>query len=506
MKITRRSFVVRSSSVAGAIAAWRLGDLTVWAQTPPPAPNVPKRQTLKGMALNDPIISAWREGVQKLKNLPASDPFNWNNLAGIHGTAAGFNKCPHGNWYFLPWHRGYLTMYERKIREVTSFADFALPYWDWTAEPTVPPAYSAPTYNNAPNPLYTTRTLTGALSSTIIGQQILNSILTKTPYESFGTSRPAGQNSTDQSWIGRGTGVQGLLEGTPHNLVHNNLGGLMASSQSALDPIFMMHHCNIDRIWALWNAAGFADEPDPLWTGMTFMNHFMNKDGSSWSPKVTDLLTPERQLGYTYGLPVPVSPIALQAQWANNFKRMFSVQANEPAPGLEKTIVSVTGTATAAQPLITPVKIKATSLRQVTSIGAFASGEEFLALARPSATPFSTPKVVTVIRNIALSQQADTEFRVYLNATPLNASTPTADPSYVGSFGFFGGPHLGHADDKPSVLLDLTATIRTLYRTEAATPDTVNIQIVPVPIPRGALTPEAGSAKPESIEVSIISA
>jgi tyrosinase len=33
--------------------------------------------------------------------------------------------------------------------------------------------------------------------------------------------------------------------------VHNIVGGIMAAP-SALDPIFMMHHCNIDRIWAVW--------------------------------------------------------------------------------------------------------------------------------------------------------------------------------------------------------------------------------------------------------------
>jgi len=502
VQITRRSFVVRSSSIAGAIAAWHLSDHTLIAQAQPPsAQTVPKRQTLNGMSTTDPIISAWREGVDKLTKLPAASPFQWSNLAAIHGTAAGFNKCPHGNWYFLPWHRGFLTMYERKVRELTNFPDFALPYWDWTAQPTLPPAFAAPMVNGSSNPLFATRTLSGSLSPSIVGQTVMNKVLTTSPYEAFGTSRPFGQTTGDQSWIGRGTGTQGLLEQTPHNLVHNNVGGLMGSFQSALDPIFMMHHCNIDRIWAVWNAAGFANESDPLWRNMPFTNHFLNLDGSNWSPKVSDLFVPE-QLGYTYGLPVPPVPIA--AQWVG-LKQMFAMQGTESAPGLRRFVTPITSSASAARPLVAQVKVDLSLLRQVTKNGALASGDDLLLLAQPSTAMVSGPKVVAVIRNVAVSQQSDTEFQVYLSGDRPIGSTPATDPSYVGTFGFFGGPHLGHEGDKPSVLLDLTSTIRLLYRTPANTPDTLTIQIVPVPIARGAQIPEAGTATPESIEVAIIS-
>jgi hypothetical protein len=114
----------------------------------------------------------------------------------------------------------------------------------------------------------------------------------------------------DQSWIVcEGCGISGTLEATPHNNVHNIVGGLMGSSQSALDPIFMMHHCNIDRIWAVWNVNN-QNSNDPFWTGMTFQNNFYNPDGSFYSPKVSDLYTPET-LGYTYGLaPPPAAAVA----------------------------------------------------------------------------------------------------------------------------------------------------------------------------------------------------
>ncbi len=87
-------------------------------------------------------------------------------------------------------------------------------------------------------------------------------------FETFGSSRPSGQDSLDRSWINcEGCGVSGTLEATPHNNVHNIVGGLMGGTQSALDPIFMMHHCNIDRIWAVWNVNN-QNSNDPLWTDM----------------------------------------------------------------------------------------------------------------------------------------------------------------------------------------------------------------------------------------------
>ena len=44
----------------------------------------------------------------------------------------------------------------------------------------------------------------------------------------------------------------GILEGQPHNNVHNCVGGLMEDMLSPIDPIFFMHHSNIDRLWDVW--------------------------------------------------------------------------------------------------------------------------------------------------------------------------------------------------------------------------------------------------------------
>jgi tyrosinase len=111
MAISRRDVLLRGSAIGVGIIAANVPGLVAFAQPLPPL-----RRSLHGLALNDPILQAWRDGVRLLKARPASDPVSWANFAAIHGSDAGFNLCPHGNWYFLPWHRAYLLMYERTVR------------------------------------------------------------------------------------------------------------------------------------------------------------------------------------------------------------------------------------------------------------------------------------------------------------------------------------------------------------------------------------------------------
>jgi tyrosinase len=44
----------------------------------------------------------------------------------------------------------------------------------------------------------------------------------------------------------------GVLEAFPHNQVHNDIGGFMQDNLSPVDPIFFLHHSNIDRLWDVW--------------------------------------------------------------------------------------------------------------------------------------------------------------------------------------------------------------------------------------------------------------
>jgi len=49
------------------------------------------------------MLQSYARAVRAMLALPPEDPRNWYRQAIIHTL-----DCPHGNWWFLPWHRGYL--------------------------------------------------------------------------------------------------------------------------------------------------------------------------------------------------------------------------------------------------------------------------------------------------------------------------------------------------------------------------------------------------------------
>src|SRR6185503_18384924 len=57
------------------------------------------------------------------------------------------------------------------------------------------------------------------------------------------------------------------VNGTPHGVVHGAVGGNMTGFNFAgLDPIFWLHHCNIDRLWEAWmNAPGRTMVREARW-------------------------------------------------------------------------------------------------------------------------------------------------------------------------------------------------------------------------------------------------
>jgi tyrosinase len=319
------------------------------------------------------------------------------------------------------------------------------------------------------------------------------------------------QNNLDQSWINcEMCGVKGTLEATPHDLVHGFVGGLMGDSRSARDPLFMMHHCNIDRIWWMWNQGGQFDSPDPLWTDMTFQNNFFNPDGTPYSPKVTDLLTPE-PLGYTYVqtlapvVTLTVTPATL-AQ-VDKFRSLYTAPnlATAKPAGISTYVATNTQAATPTKYLEVPVDVDVNALTLVARRASLPSGFATLSLASARIEYLSGPRAFAFLRDIDYGQQENTEYRVFINCDYLSAVTPATDRHYVGSFGFFGPPggHGGKEGKKPSIAVDLTAAIGRVYGSATASPGSLRVQIQPA-----ALRPKdkvAGTAAPARVEIAVVS-
>jgi tyrosinase len=239
-----------------------------------------------------------------------------------------WNQCQHQSWYFPPWHRGYLLALEAQIRAaVVSLggpATWALPYWNYfgpSSQYKMPPAFAQKTLpDGTPNPLFITARYGPKGDGNIyipippVSQGCLsNTIYTgsnaATPRPGFGGPKTGFSHSGSQS---------GNLESNPHNQVHVDVGGnapdgrtygLMSDpGTAALDPIFYLHHSNIDRMWALWNVNGNPNPVDPAWLkgpaasgGRAFAMPM--PDGSSYVYTPAQM-TSLSLLNYTYeGLP-----------------------------------------------------------------------------------------------------------------------------------------------------------------------------------------------------------
>ncbi len=180
---------------------------------------------------------------ERSRFLCAFDVLNANGTLGqfveVHGQAI---HHMHHTLRFLPWHRIFLVRLERALRAI--HPDVSIPYWDWTqrAEQNFP------------------AWLSGVLPTVVTPSRTV--VVTRAP----GTSADLGLiASNTPATLGQTTfnGFTGSLEAI-HDSVHVWVGGSMGAIPTApADPIFWMHHANIDRLWAVWQAspAGAGKNP-----------------------------------------------------------------------------------------------------------------------------------------------------------------------------------------------------------------------------------------------------
>ncbi|MFZ1427697.1 MAG: tyrosinase family protein [Geminicoccaceae bacterium] len=371
------------------------------------------RRDIDSLAIDDPMILTYATAVRYLRSLPTGDRRNWDRLSNIHS-----NLCPHQNWYLLPWHREYLLALERIIRRlppgaVPGAANFIMPYWDWARNPRLPAAVSRPTLlDGTANPLYErTRapTATATIPAELVGSGAMRRAYAPTAFESFGSARPYGQANTQSWWQWEGS-TQGPLEATPHNGVHNWIGGKMVTMTSPRDPLFFLHHANVDRIWASWNAHGHANSNATNWLNFTFARNFPRPDGSLYDVKVRDI----GMTGYGYDRLDP-RPAAAKAA-SSPAMASFTLRATDVAA----LAAAATDPLAAGNGAVTR-QIRLASRRVLPS------------------------RAVLRILNLTVPQDLLSKLvRVFVNHPAANRDPAPEGPFYVGTLAFFGGA--GRAD------------------------------------------------------------
>ena len=336
--IGRREFLM---GTATAITAPHVLKIQATAQTPLQAtaqtPRV--RRDVQALVATDTFFTKYGQAVQAMHQLPANDPRNWRNQALIH-----LNHCPHNALDFFHWHRHYILNFEAICGQLIGDNSFSLAYWNWSAKQGI-----------IPDPFYDLNLLNvqfwndpSNAQSEHWGPETVVTVGTRALAKGQGLqSDPnAGQGFTQASIddIQQGSDFQiftGELEGSPHNNGHVISGeatGHMGNGMSPLDPIFWLHHCNVDRIWAEWQTAGNST---PALIG-NYDNQFVNGAGQAVMASSAAALD-FAAMGYTYDtLSAPVVAAAqqrfgLQEPQAQSALRAFPIAAAPTTLGVNNT-------------------------------------------------------------------------------------------------------------------------------------------------------------------------
>lgn len=232
--------------------------------------------------------NAFAAAVLVLKTRPSvlhpddPDQGRYDDFVEVHRSAmAVMETSPPGQSWghmaaaFAPWHRVLLHHFEAELQQIDPAV--ALPYWDWTAasgpgSPLWSPGFlggdgdrdgvvtDGPFCRDRGQwPLrvldqpgdvpYLTRAMGRAQDARALPTAgMVTATLAQVPYD----SAPWEDMMRDPRQPAQWRGFRYQLEAALHNLVHRWVGGTMVAMASPNDPVFWLHHANIDRLWSDW--------------------------------------------------------------------------------------------------------------------------------------------------------------------------------------------------------------------------------------------------------------
>ncbi|KAK1833753.1 hypothetical protein QBC39DRAFT_380303 [Podospora conica] len=220
----------------------------------------------------------------------------------------------HYTGHFLPWHRYMVAVYEDMLRDECGYKG-AQPYWDWSLDTPARKWADSPVFDavtgfggngaavpSNPNDPFAVPGATGGgcvvdghfagrndmvhlgpMNSTTLNPQCLRRGLS--PYFA---GRYLGKNQTALTLKARDFGsFARIVEGGPsfemsgvHGGGHYSVGGQMGDLYaSPSDPLFYLHHANLDRVWWSWQKKDKKRLKDI--SGPIFMMDYANAQGGN---------------------------------------------------------------------------------------------------------------------------------------------------------------------------------------------------------------------------------
>ncbi|MDH6579303.1 tyrosinase family protein [Kitasatospora sp. MAP5-34] len=178
-------------------------------------------------------------------------------------------RTGHRSPSFLPWHRRFLLQFEQALQAIDPTV--SLPYWDWTADQTSSSSLWGDDFLGGDGQSSDSQVTTGAFAfsggnwtlnvssdnrnflrralgagvASLPSKDDVNSVLAISTYDA------APWNSASEGFRNNLEGWRGV---NLHNRVHVWVGGDMLTGMSPNDPVFWLHHCFIDKLWAAWQS------------------------------------------------------------------------------------------------------------------------------------------------------------------------------------------------------------------------------------------------------------
>jgi tyrosinase len=398
---------------------------------------------------------------------PSSPPPNnaWKSLANDVWNTCQSHFRGMDPMNFLPWHRMVLIYFEQVIRNVSGKANFTLPYWNYTvggAQHAVIPPEFRKKGDAKFGSLYVEKRTRGNDGLSIdrpAPQDVINlTAFRQCRYEPSGA-------------LGAIAGFCRAVDGGVHGAVHTRTGNsenMAVIPWAAGDPVFWVHHCQIDRLWARWNARGGKNPTDPTWKNQSFT--FADGTGKRVTAKIGDVLDLS-QVKYTYEV------------------------LNDPVPDCD--LGKPTPTASIPLKLVTraaPIQLAATAVRQ--RLTAPPSPTAQVPLGDRIKNLPAGKRLFLVVRGLQSNIEPGVMYDLYLEVPAAAPGKPSTE-LYVGSIHFFNAvPVHGMAPPDRPFSFEITDLAKRL-NAKGAMATAAELTIVPSGAPSSAAKPVVG-------EVSII--
>jgi len=474
----------RRNLIKGAVALPFLYGLTPLARATDPLLRY-DIASVQGQAM----LAIYADAVTRMKALGDANPMSWlwqwyehfvdgtttksNELTRIFGTTTSatrtlandtWNTCQSHSGqdanHFLPWHRLFIYYFERIIQQVSGRMDFTLPYWDYTSSDVTKRGILPAQFCMPSDPLFGSLYRAERTSLANSGLPIQKN----QPGDQMDIS--AAMATPNYSTVDTVQGFCRAIDSGIHGRIHvlvGNAKGMGAVPYAARDPLFWVHHSNIDRMWASWNNNGGINPSTATWAAHSFT--FADVNGVRVKKPLSSVFDMST-LGYGYDTYIPAPTAATKA--SATATQAFAT-ASASAVRSQRVAKAATG-ANLGAGSVNVTLVRVDGAPQANMLGLDASHPE--------------RRAYLVLKDLHTWVQPEVLFHLYLG--PGNSSAAPGSHNYVGSINFFdaefhdhGGGAMDEALGENFYSFDVTPLLRHLANAGAHSSNSLRLTLVP---------------------------